>query len=250
MEAVEERRTFEEIMRKLNYLGNTLKLAFEFGGVDANSLNNMKDIANWFNEKPHEYLDRFINDWLELPEFRCILEKWIKRACALYKYHQMESSVNFKAEQLGEDYVDITNIYEQWRCTIIILLSKHLREGEMIELEGTIYLKEQQKNKEKGDGISKGIRDISFQDCLLVDDKGELLALLHKLIDGRKGKYVAIVIRTCYDEGLMNKPTFTQVKNEFGDIGHKSGYNTYMADGKINTDEKKTVLVALNKYLM
>ena len=151
MEAVEERRAFEKNMRKLNYLGNTLKLAFEFGGVDANSLNNMKDIANWFNEKPHENLDSFINDWLELPEFRCILEKWIKRACALYKYHQMESSVNFKAEQLGEDYVDITNIYEQWRCTIIILLSKHLREGEMIELDGTIYLKGQIEDDIKDD---------------------------------------------------------------------------------------------------
>lgn len=32
MEAAKERREFDKVMRKLNDLGNTLKLAFEFGG--------------------------------------------------------------------------------------------------------------------------------------------------------------------------------------------------------------------------
>ena len=145
MEAAKERREFDKVMRKLNDLGNTLKLAFEFGGVDANSLNRLKEIAKWFDEieKPDEYLDGFINDWLELPEYRTILEKWIKRACALYKYSQMEKYVNFKAEQLGKDYVDIAETYERWRCSIIYWLAEnHLRKGEMITLDGTIYLKE------------------------------------------------------------------------------------------------------------
>ena len=84
-----------------------------------------------------------------------------------------------------------------------------------------------------------------------MEDKGRLLALLHKLIDGRKGKSVAIVIKVCCDYGIMMaKPTYTQVKKEFGDIGDKSGYNTYMADFKLKEDEKKPVYVALRKYLM
>ena len=155
MEAAKERREFDKVMRKLNDLGNTLQLAFEFGGVDANSLNRLKEIAKWFDEieKPDEYLDGFINDWLELPEYRPILEKWIKRACALYKYSQMEKYVNFKAEQLGKDYVDIVETYERWRCSIIYWLAEnHLRKGEMITLEGTIYLKEQ---PETGDNEEK-----------------------------------------------------------------------------------------------
>ena len=254
MEAAKERREFDKVMRKLNDLGNTLKLAFEFGGVDANSLNRLKEIAKWFDEieKPDEYLDGFINDWLELPEYRPILEKWIKRACALYKYSQMEKYVNFKAEQLGKDYVDIVETYERWRCSIIYWLAEnHLRKGEMITLDGTIYLKEQQENKEKGDVVSKGLREVSFEDNLLVEDKGGLLASLHKLIDGRKGKSVAIVIKVCCDYGIMMaKPTYTQVKKEFGDIGVKSGYDAYMVDGKIKEDEKKPVSVALSKYLM
>ena len=121
----------------------------------------------------------------------------------------------------------------------------------MVDLkDGTIYLKKQE-DKERGDGIGKGVREVSFEDNLLVDDKGELLALLHKLIDGRKGKFVAIVIKVCCDYGIMMaKPTYTQVKKEFGDIGDKSGYNAYMTDGKIKEDEKKPVSVALSKYLM
>ena len=51
----------------------------------------------------------------------------------------------------------------------------------MITLDGTIYLKEQQENKEKGDVVSKGLREVSFEDNLLVEDKGGLLALFHNL---------------------------------------------------------------------
>lgn len=129
----------------------------------------------------------------------------------------MEKYVNFKAEQLGKDYVDIAETYERWRCSIIYWLAEnHLRKGEMITLDGTIYLKEQQENKEKGDCVSKGLREVPFEDNLSVEDKGGLLALLHKLIDGRKGKYVAIVIKVCCDYGIMVRPTYTQVKKNLG----------------------------------
>ena len=254
MEAVEERRTFEKVMRNLERVGTILRAAFEeFGGVDANSLSTAKEIVGNLDkiEDKEGYLDSFINDWLELPDFRPILEKWIKRACSLYEYNCMDKCVKFEPEQLGEDYEEITDIYEQWRNSIIYWLCKHLRKGEMVDLkDGTIYLKKQE-DKERGDGIGKGVREVSFEDNLLVDDKGELLALLHKLIDGRKGKFVAIVIKVCCDCGItMAKPTYTQVKKEFGDIGDKSGYNAYMTDGKIKEDEKKPVSVALSKYLM
>lgn len=253
MEAVEERRTFEKVMRNLERVGTILRAAFEeFGGVDANSLSTAKEIVGNLDkiEDKEGYLDSFINDWLELPDFRPILEKWIKRACSLYEYNCMDKCVKFEPEQLGEDYEEITDIYEQWRNSIIYWLCKHLRKGEMVDLkDGTIYLKKQEKKK-KGDGIGKGVREVSFEDNLLVDDKGELLALLHKLIDGRKGKFVAIVIKVCCDCGIMVKPTYTQVKKEFGDIGDKSGYNAYMNDGKVKEDEKKPVYVALSKFLM
>ena len=146
MEAVEERRTFEKVMRNLERVGTILRAAFEeFGGVDANSLNTAKEIVGNLDkiEDKEGYLDSFINDWLELPDFRPILEKWIKRACSLYEYNCMDKCVKFEPEQLGEDYEEITDIYEQWRNSIIYWLCKHLRKGEMVDLkDGTIYLKE------------------------------------------------------------------------------------------------------------
>lgn len=149
MEAVEERRTFEKVMRNLERVGTILRAAFEeFGGVDANSLSTAKEIVGDLDkiEDKEGYLDSFINDWLELPDFRPILEKWIKRACSLYEYNCMDKCVKFEPEQLGEDYEEITDIYEQWRNSIIYWLCKHLRKGEMVKLkDGTIYLKGQQR---------------------------------------------------------------------------------------------------------
>ena len=146
MEAVEERRTFEKVMRNLERVGTILRAAFEeFGGVDANSLSTAKEIVGNLDkiEDKEGYLDSFINDWLELPDFRPILEKWIKRACSLYEYNCMDKCVKFEPEQLGEDYEEITDIYEQWRNSIRYWLCKHLRKGEMVDLkDGTIYLKE------------------------------------------------------------------------------------------------------------
>ena len=146
MEAVEERRTFEKVMRNLERVGTILRAAFEeFGGVDANSLSTAKEIVGNLDkiEDKEGFLDSFINDWLELPDFRPILEKWIKRACSLYEYNCMDKCVKFEPEQLGEDYEEITDIYEQWRNSIIYWLCKHLRKGEMVDLkDGTIYLKE------------------------------------------------------------------------------------------------------------
>lgn len=56
----------------------------------------------------------------------------------------------------------------------------------------------------------------------------EFIDKLHTLIDGKKGKDFALYIRACVDLGKITKPTYKQVAEEFGDIGHKSGYNKYM----------------------
>ena len=56
----------------------------------------------------------------------------------------------------------------------------------------------------------------------------EFLDKLHTLIDGKKGKDFVLYIRACVDLGKITKPTYKQVAEEFGDIGHKSGFNKYM----------------------
>ena len=60
------------------------------------------------------------------------------------------------------------------------------------------------------------------------EERQKTLDILRKLITGKKGRDVALIIYSCIEAGKMIKPTFTQLKNEFGDIGNRSGYNKYM----------------------
>ena len=80
----------------------------------------------------------------------------------------------------------------------------------------------------------------NFRDKILGSEemKEKLLTKLHSLIEGKKGKDVALVIALCVQLSKITKPTFTQVKNEFGDIGNKSGYNRYVANLKLYTDNE------------
>lgn len=246
MEAITERRTFDKVMSILKSLGNTLKLALEFGGVDANSLNRMKGFAE---ELCAIEESDFIGSWLKMPSNREILEVYVNEILQTYCYNKEVEEANFKPEQIGGEYVQIADIYDRWRNTIVYRLSECLPEGAALMYDYKKYVMFPPKNKiDKKENKGKGTRDISFVDSLLVADKKGLLSLLHKLIDGRKGKYVAKVIKACYDSGLMEKPTYTQVKNEFGDIGDKSGYNKYVGC-KYEDAELKPIVKTLKGFL-
>ena len=73
----------------------------------------------------------------------------------------------------------------------------------------------------------------SIKSLMLVQEeqKESLVNTLHSLIDGRKGKDVALVILVCVQHGLMKKPEHSLMKQTFGDIGAKSGYNLYYSKG-------------------
>lgn len=69
-----------------------------------------------------------------------------------------------------------------------------------------------------------------FADCLLEPNKQQHLIYLHKLFDSRKvGKDAVLIIKASMELGWITKPTFSQVQNEFGNVGNKSGYNKYMS---------------------
>lgn len=83
----------------------------------------------------------------------------------------------------------------------------------------------------------------SFRDNLLVDEdrKDALLAKLHSLMNGRKGKDLALIVYSCVKMGWMTKPTFTQIESEFskfGDVGNKSGFNNYANNPSKFTDDE------------
>lgn len=74
----------------------------------------------------------------------------------------------------------------------------------------------------------------TIMELMLLDDeeqKQRLLNVLRNLVDGEKGKHVALVFLVCETHGLMRKPTHQILTSTFGDIGTKSGYNNYYSKG-------------------
>lgn len=72
-----------------------------------------------------------------------------------------------------------------------------------------------------------------------------LLAKLHTLIDGHKGRRVALAVRCAVEEGHLMLPTFAALQREFGNIGSRQGYQQYMRSHKFSDSE----VAAVKKYL-
>ena len=69
----------------------------------------------------------------------------------------------------------------------------------------------------------------NFRNYILDQEKiPTLLEKLHKLIDGKKGKDVAVVLQCAIELRLIDKPSYLDVLQEFPKIGAKSGYYTYI----------------------
>lgn len=129
-------------------------------------------------------------------------------------------------------------------------LSQHLqwREREQLKEDREtlykVFLDELQPEPEKAAPEQKpnhkGRPRKAFTECLngqTEKEKEERLRRLHKVIDGKKGKDVSLYILIAIEKGWITKPTYTQVKNEFGDIGDKSGYNAYLNKNKFSDEE-------------
>ena len=83
----------------------------------------------------------------------------------------------------------------------------------------------------------------SFSDCILAEDKDGLLAKLHQVLDGRKGRDVYLVLNTLLYEGVLLKYTYTQAKNEFCEIGSDSLKTKYSG----SKDDKVSCVSAFDK---
>lgn len=89
------------------------------------------------------------------------------------------------------------------------------------------YLVDQEQNKPQPE-VAKGRKSGPFANRIISNEKESILKELHAMIDGKKGKDVALIIRAAMGVGWITKPTYTEVLEEFGNIGNKSGFNKYM----------------------
>jgi len=69
-----------------------------------------------------------------------------------------------------------------------------------------------------------------FKDIMLNDEGGANLIKMHNVLNGKKGKDFVLIIVACMKKGWITKPTYTQAKNEFGDIGSKQIFSKYLSN--------------------
>lgn len=88
-----------------------------------------------------------------------------------------------------------------------------------------------------GNGNKKGRKSMPFINYV-IGDVEKCRNALHKAMKNKKGKGAALVIRVAINSGWIDKPTYKAVADEFGYIGHRSGFNKYMDDKYRFSDEE------------
>ena len=93
------------------------------------------------------------------------------------------------------------------------------------------------KQQQKGQPArGKGRPKETLKDRMINDADGSKLQKIHKVMNGKKGKDAALIILACIKKGWMLKPTFTQVTEEFGDIGTQQGFSWYLNENKFKDE--------------
>lgn len=83
----------------------------------------------------------------------------------------------------------------------------------------------------------KGRPTETLKEKMIGDNDGEKLKKMHSKMNGKKGKDFALLVLACIKKGWITRPTYTQIKNEFGDIGSKTGFNKYLNEKMFQKEE-------------
>lgn len=92
----------------------------------------------------------------------------------------------------------------------------------------------------------KGRPKETLKDKMIDDANGEKLQKMHSKMNGKKGKDATLIVLACIKNGWLTRPTYTQVKNEFGDIGSKTGYNRYLNENMFTDKEIEGAINSLD----
>lgn len=84
---------------------------------------------------------------------------------------------------------------------------------------------------------NRGRPNKPFKELMKDDADGCRLQKIHTLMKGQKGKGAALIILACIKIGWISQPTYTQVKNEFGDIGVQQGFTRYLKESMFSKEE-------------
>lgn len=86
-------------------------------------------------------------------------------------------------------------------------------------------------NGHKTAKTDKSRKRAPFSSCIMdYYRRDEILALLHSVIDGKGAKELGHIIHTLINSGVILRPTFPQLKDEFQITHTRSAYEKYMKE--------------------
>lgn len=160
-----------------------------------------------------------------------------------YLDEEIESASNAMLEMVkasGQDGAILVNISE------VYIWNKE-RKRVLMELKDKFITQQPQSlNPEPQQKQKRGRPKETLKDKMIDDTDGAKLQKIHKAINGKKGKSAALIILACILKGWMVKPTFTQVENEFGDIGKQQGFTKYLNEECFSKDEIEGAIKSLD----
>ena len=101
------------------------------------------------------------------------------------------------------------------------------------------------KQQQKGQP-ARGKGKETLKDKMINDADGSKLQKMHTVMNGKKGKDAALIVLACIKKGWMSKPTFTQITEEFGDIGTQQGFTKYLYEKWFTQDEIEGAINSLD----
>lgn len=97
--------------------------------------------------------------------------------------------------------------------------------------------KQEQQQRDNKPTRGRGRPKETLKDKMINDADGSKLKKVHTVMNGRKGKDAALIVLACIKIGWMQKPTFKQLTDEFGNIGKQQGVTKYLQECHFTKDE-------------
>lgn len=87
-------------------------------------------------------------------------------------------------------------------------------------------------------GLKKGKPRIKFRDCIISSaDADKLIIVFHSMLDGKTGNTAYSILFAAKAGGLITKPSYNSIVEEFKISGSSSGYDSYMGKCSLSEDE-------------
>lgn len=214
---------------------------------DGSNLGGKEDFWRLYSDSSSSLYNEIRDNIEELSPNKNILQGYVKGVLGM-----LDGWAEVEEKQQIDQQVIFYNgfILETWNT--YKECKKHLEKNikailEEYGLQGKAEIEKPQQGKGNS---GRGRQRKDFKDRLINDKDGKHLKKLHSLIDGKKGKFVASVIFMATKIGwIEGATTFAEIKEEFGDIGAKSGFSLYSNETKYTKEEMEGIRKALESEL-